>query len=71
MLSAIQPVEVRDAVNAKQHGLTIKDELLGSDAMGSLDDQRITACPVITVAGVQADPVSIARLHGKRKPEIR
>jgi hypothetical protein len=31
-----------------------------ADATGSLDDQRITACPVITVAGVQADPVAIA-----------
>jgi hypothetical protein len=26
MLSGVQPVEIRDAVGAEQHGLTIKDE---------------------------------------------
>jgi hypothetical protein len=59
MLPPVEPVEIGDPVNAKQHGLPIKNELFGSDAAGSLNDQRITA-PVITVAGVQADSVAIA-----------
>jgi hypothetical protein len=61
VLSIVEPLEVGDAVNAKEHSLAIKDELLGSDAAGGLDDQRIAACPVVAVAGVKPDPVAVAR----------
>jgi hypothetical protein len=61
VLSAVQSVEVGDPVHSKEHGLTIKDELLGPDAAGSLNDQRIAAAPIVTVAGEQPDLVSIAR----------
>jgi hypothetical protein len=61
VLPAVQPVEVRDAVNAEKDGFTIKDKLLGPDATGGVNDQRIATGPVITVSGEQPDPVSIAR----------
>jgi hypothetical protein len=50
-----------DAINTQEHGLAIKDELLGSDTSGGLDDQRIAARPVVAVAGVKPDPVAVAR----------
>jgi hypothetical protein len=61
VLPAVQAIEVGDAINTQQHGLAIKDELLGSDAPGGLDDQRIAACPVVTVVGEQPDTISIPR----------
>ena len=60
MLPAIEPVEIGDAVNAKEHGLAINDELLGSGAMRGLDDQRVAARPIIAIAGEQPDALAIA-----------
>jgi hypothetical protein len=60
VLPAVQPVEIRDAVHAKQHGFAIEDKLLGSDAACGLDNERISACPVIAIASEEADAVAIA-----------
>jgi hypothetical protein len=49
-----------DAINTQEHGLAIKDELLGSDTSGGLDDQRIAACPVIAIAGEKAHAIAVA-----------
>jgi hypothetical protein len=61
VLPAVQPIEIRDAVYAKQYGFAIEDELACSDTARRLDDQRITACPVMAVASEQPDAIAIAR----------
>jgi hypothetical protein len=61
VLPTIQAIKVGDPVHSKKHGLTIKDKLLSPDPPSRLDDQWIAACPVVTIAGVQPDPVTIAR----------
>ena len=35
---------------AEQHGFSIQYELPASNATGGLDDERISACPVVAVA---------------------
>jgi hypothetical protein len=55
-----EPVEVGNPVHAKQYGFAIQDELLCADTMRGLDDQRITACPIVTLAGEQPDAIAIA-----------
>jgi hypothetical protein len=61
VLPAIEPVEVGDSVHAEQYGFAIEDELLCSDPARRIHNQRIAACPVVTVTGEQPDPVAIAR----------
>jgi hypothetical protein len=51
VLPAVQPVKVGDAINAKEDCLAIKDKPRGSDATGGLDNEGVSACPVVTVAG--------------------
>jgi len=53
-------IEIRDAVNAQQHGFAIDYELLGLDPAGGLHDQRVTLGPVVAVAYEQADTITIA-----------
>jgi hypothetical protein len=56
---ACRCIEIGDPVHSEQHGLAIQDELVGSDAPGCRDDQRIAAGPVVAVASEQPDPVTV------------
>jgi hypothetical protein len=67
LLAPIQAVEVGDAINAGQHGFTVDYKLLGLDPACSLNDQRVTDGPVISVVGEQADTITVA-LTIKRNP---
>jgi len=59
VFSAVQTIEVRDAVYAKQYSLAIEDELVCSDSTRCFDNQRVAACPVIAIAGEQPDALAI------------
>jgi hypothetical protein len=41
VLPAVQPIEIRDAVNPEQHGFTVDYKLLGLDPVRGLNDQRV------------------------------
>jgi hypothetical protein len=60
MLPGMQTIEVGNSVDPKQHRLAIDDERAGAVLQGGL--KRITIGPVVTVAGEQPDPLSVA-LH--------
>jgi hypothetical protein len=62
VLAAIEAIEIRDAVNAEQHGFTVDYKLACLDSAGGLDDQRISAAPVVAVAREQSNPVMVT-LH--------
>jgi len=60
VLPAVQPIEIRDPVHAKQYGFAIEDELVGSDATRRFNNQRIAARPVVAVAGEKPNAVIVA-----------
>src|SRR5450631_3237386 len=62
MLARMQAVEIRHAIDAKQHRLAVDHERAGTVAKGGLNDQRITVGKVMAVAGKQPDALAIA-LH--------
>ena len=49
-LAAMQPLEVRSAVNSKQHSFAIQDKGCDAVAQRCFDDQWITIGPVMTIA---------------------
>jgi hypothetical protein len=51
----VQPVEIGDAINAEQDRLAIDHKGRLPIAQGCLNDQRISAGPVVAVAGEQPD----------------
>lgn len=60
VLEAMQAVEVRSAVNAKQHSLAANDKWANAVAQRGLDDQRKTVAPVIAVSGGQPHALTLA-----------
>src|SRR5438067_630024 len=64
VLAAVQPIEVRSAVDAKQHGFTVEDKRADADAKRCLNDQRIAIRPVITIARKQANSLAVP-MNGK------
>lgn len=58
--TGMQSIEIGTAINSEDDGLAVNDEILLPVAEGGLDDPRITAGPVITVAGEQAHPITVA-----------
>jgi hypothetical protein len=46
VLPAVQPIEISDHINTKEHSFAIEDELLCPNATGRLDSERIAAAPV-------------------------
>jgi hypothetical protein len=60
VLPAVQAVEIRNAVDAEQHGFTIDHERAVPVSKRSLGDQRIAIAPVVAVAGEQARVFTVA-----------
>ena len=56
----MQSVEVRPAVDAEQHGLTVEDERAVPVAQGGLGDSPKPAAPVVAVAGPQPHTLAVA-----------
>ena len=55
----MQSVEIGIAINAKDDGLAIDDELLLAVLQRSFDDPGEAAGPVVTTPGDQADAIAI------------
>jgi hypothetical protein len=55
---AMERIEIGDAVDAKHHRLAVEHEALLADHPSSLDDPRVSASPVVTVAGEQAHEIT-------------
>jgi hypothetical protein len=51
----VKGIEIRNAVDAQDHSLAVEHEALLADHPGGFHDPRISARPVIAVAGEQAD----------------
>ena len=64
VLAAVEPVEVRSAIHAKQHGFTVQDKGADADAMRCLNDQWVAIGPVVTVAREQANALAFP-MNGK------
>jgi hypothetical protein len=60
MLPGMQSVEIRDAVDAEQHGLAIDHERGRAVLERSLDDERIPVGPVMAVPGEQPYALAFA-----------
>ena len=60
MLPSLQGVKVGHAVDAEHHGLAVDHELLGAVLQGALDNSRVSARPVVTVASEQPDAIAVA-----------
>ena len=59
MLSGVQSVEIRDAVNTEQHGLALDDERTIPVAQRIFRDQRKPIAPVVAIAGKQANALPV------------
>jgi hypothetical protein len=58
--AGVQPVKIRDAVDAEQHSLAVDHERARSVPQRGLDDQRIAVGPVVAIAGEQPDALAFA-----------
>ena len=58
-LSAVQTFEVGDPIDTEQHGFPVDNEPAGAYTESGLGDQRISAAPVVAVAGEQADAIGV------------
>src|SRR4051812_36229211 len=54
VLSAVQAVEVGDAVNAEQYSFAVDHKRVVSISKGGLDDERKAVGPIVPVASEQA-----------------
>ena len=50
VLAAVEPVEIRSSVHAKQDSFTVEDKRPDAHAKRGFNDQRISIAPVVTVA---------------------
>ena len=55
----MQSIEIGDAVNTQDDGLTIEHKLLDAVLQGGFDDPWIAFRPVVTAARKQADAVTV------------
>jgi hypothetical protein len=60
VLAGMQRVEIRDAIDAKDDGLTVDDELLHPVLQRGLDDPRVTLGPIVAIPSYQPHPVAVA-----------
>jgi hypothetical protein len=56
----VQPIEIGNAVDAKQDRLAIDDERGCAVSQRGLNDQRVTIAPVIAVSGEQPNALALA-----------
>jgi hypothetical protein len=50
-LADVKAIEIRDAINAQQHGLPVDHKGTASIPECGLNDQRVAIAPVVAVAG--------------------
>jgi hypothetical protein len=60
VLARMQRVEIGDAVDGKDDGLAIDDELLVSVLQRRLDDPRIALSPIVSAARDQTHAIAVA-----------
>ena len=51
--------KVGDAIDAQQHGFAVDNKMVRFDPPGTFRDERITAAPVVSIAGPEAHALAL------------